>query len=1604
MSATKIILKRSSILGKRPNSTVLEAGEIALNTNSTDPGLFFETNAGSVIKVGPTSVGFEAPVADPEKGEAWFNTDDGTYKIGTVEQARKVWRSISSPFLGGGGKVVFVATEFPYASDSISNNGQSLPFQTLTRAILELSKDHVMEVLGGEVPSQIKKATIYVAPSRITANNEPGSDREGLRVGPFGEGFPEAGYTPDLYDLMQFNTVSGGIVLPSGISIIGMDLKKCEIHPTYVPKYLHPLMSMGGEDQPITSIFKWSGNSYMENLTVLDKLKFRQSFKITLAEDGNSAVFHSSRPHGLTMGEVVNVTYSSGVNQAQRSFTEGNYYAAPIDSFTFRLVDIPFEELTPALTFVTYSSLVPEGFSPFFRLNVNNILQSAHRLRVWQSATQGELAEYYEKVQKAFPEVFGGSITPGVEIVNKGEYQIVGPTNTLYPDNTDTNTVFNSSAYANQVNLRSEYGMCGGEIDGSLVEGFRSVVLNSCTAVSLQRDPAAYEVYANLLVSDKQVQKWWTLAEATYYSIPALERPDSIAAVSVEKQLQFLNQTPVDRIRYYYDTASLEVNGKEQSMGLANPNRDFRHFAFRASNSGYIQAQSVYTIGSAVGVWAMSGGYVSLTNSTSNFGSVAFKAEGFRGIGGIGGAYANSKGYVFKGIQTPLSLTRQQTEDNLNKSIFPLGSRIVDVRYDQNDPGIQHIELSGEFLPCYILPYSLKPGSSVWVASVDCTYRAFFATDGGPTYVPSPGPCNGLILRVRASDSTIPSDPNLIASLDIPYIRRFHDPRSANDRSYSLVIENTLSQSLAPAPGSILRLDQSNQGLVTSYLKPNVQFDPGSAGGWGRVFTVNNVETATRGFSPNFNYVVGDSTQDARYLVTVTVSDHGVPWQDNTNSAQGSYVTYQNRNWYTAENNIWESVYYGSISSPFGPNKIAPTESCSPFVNTSVLERQEIVEQTYQGSYAKDPNLSGPDSEEYKKLSYFRGATLPYTEYGVQKYFDEDDSSDSLGLVLKRQPSGKTAILISPINSSAIVQTEVLASSETRYRPEVVRFTVLSSVNIVNPRQGVSILKLMTAASNSSPQKEEYLRVINLVGNTVEAIRLNQRNSYYPNPINGTSSAKPEWPASTTVHVCKYDNTPEFQTYDPDWSNTKLAVLRFLEIMGYSKNALQSSTKPLKPYYWGDRLIGYQNLPPAPDLDGYALSTSQWPLEFNVPSTIIANTHTWSYCGYPFYSNGLPQYQTNDISRKLSYDYLSTAVWGGRLTVTGINDKGELISFGPQREALTAQYYENDYPTINAANQQIYEDQPFVEFPAQVIVYSTDDISSQFNGSLHTFELKKGGLPIPAAQLSTISTFVQLGAVTQIPGQDYIISNNVIQFTSAPTKNAVCDIRVITSEDDNKTLVVVPLTFKEPIDGTTSTFTLISTEDISALDIHQDNTFVFLGGVSQIPGAAGSYTLVRTSLTELTITFSEPLPEGVTYNVRAVCSGSYWEAQGKSPVAVYSLDSISPLFNSLTQETQFPLLYEGKPVNQTLVNTYNTLVSVGGVLQLPGESYTIENGVITFSEAPYPGSTSSLRVITNAEFLPCLNSEGFTEGFLNWGPSVILNLISEVSNIKEELQ
>ena len=81
MSTTNIQLLRSNIASKRPAASVLLDGQVAVNYNATEPGLYFRLTDGKLTKVGPVaytndgSVPNAVPAGEPGNlvGEQWLD-------------------------------------------------------------------------------------------------------------------------------------------------------------------------------------------------------------------------------------------------------------------------------------------------------------------------------------------------------------------------------------------------------------------------------------------------------------------------------------------------------------------------------------------------------------------------------------------------------------------------------------------------------------------------------------------------------------------------------------------------------------------------------------------------------------------------------------------------------------------------------------------------------------------------------------------------------------------------------------------------------------------------------------------------------------------------------------------------------------------------------------------------------------------------------------------------------------------------------------------------------------------------------------------------------------------------------------------------------------------------------------------------------------------------------------------------------------------------------------------------------------------------------------------------------------------------------------------
>lgn len=134
---TPIQLLRSSTLKKRPDPANLLEGQPAVNTNSSEPGLFFADSTNSdLIKIGPCHVGSSAPNSSPlpsggfagnSVGEFWLDISDPSNHL------LKVWDGSSwSPY-----GYVTSNTLWVDPSGDDANNGTSpvTPKQTVKAAV-----------------------------------------------------------------------------------------------------------------------------------------------------------------------------------------------------------------------------------------------------------------------------------------------------------------------------------------------------------------------------------------------------------------------------------------------------------------------------------------------------------------------------------------------------------------------------------------------------------------------------------------------------------------------------------------------------------------------------------------------------------------------------------------------------------------------------------------------------------------------------------------------------------------------------------------------------------------------------------------------------------------------------------------------------------------------------------------------------------------------------------------------------------------------------------------------------------------------------------------------------------------------------------------------------------------------------------------------------------------------------------------------------------------------------------------------------------------------------------------------------------------------------
>jgi len=502
------------------------------------------------------------------------------------------------------GNILYVSPNDIDSTDSQENRGNSLtrPFKTIQRALLESARFSYQAGLNNDLFS---KTTILLYPGDHIVDNRPGwipynngsgQIRYYTRDGQSNQSLAPLTSTSNLNledplnDLYKLNSVRGGVILPRGTSIVGLDLRKTKIRPKYVP-------DPENDNIERSAIFRVTGTTYLWQFTIFDADPNGNCYKNYL---GDLFVPNFSH-HKLTCFE-----YADGVNKVSindsfltldSTYTDldmyyqkvGDFYDAP----SGRAVepDYPSGGFDFETKIDEYRIVGPSGGSvgiTSIRSGGGTLVSASKVVTVTlNQPLVGLDVDTTFSVSNVSSEYDGQYVVSGITSYISGTkeftYQIQDipgdpkPTITSGTVELAVDTVTSASPYIFNISLRSVFGMCGVLADGSKATGFKSMVVAQFTGIGLQKDNKAFAKYSN----------------GSYL-------------------------TYLDGQKTLY----------KDSSAIFKP--AYRNFHIKASNNAFIQVVSVFAIGFADHFVTESGGDLSITNSNSNFGARSLKAVGYR--------------------------------------------------------------------------------------------------------------------------------------------------------------------------------------------------------------------------------------------------------------------------------------------------------------------------------------------------------------------------------------------------------------------------------------------------------------------------------------------------------------------------------------------------------------------------------------------------------------------------------------------------------------------------------------------------------------------------------------------------------------------------------------------------------------------------------------------------------------------------------------------------------------------------------------------------------------------------------------------------------------
>ena len=497
------------------------------------------------------------------------------------------------------GNILYVSPNDLDSTDSVENRGNSLtrPFKTIQRALIEASRFSYQRGLNND---RFGQTTILLYPGDHVIDNRPGFIPDGTNNFRKRDGSTTSDLPPwdleTVYDLnnpdnelYKLNSIHGGVIVPRGTSIVGLDLRKTKVRPKYVPNPANDSIER-------SALFRITGACYFWQFTMFDADPNGTCYK----DYTDNLFVPNFSHHKLTCFE-----YADGVNDVSIKDDFQTYTATNRTD-----LDMYYEKV--GLVYGTASGREIEPDYPSSAIDIepkidefrivgstgqevgitsiragDGVTSTTDITVTTETAVSGLDVDTPFRIKGITADGYDGQFVVAERLSStqfKYEVQnapgaplpaVTGSSVTLQSD-----TVTSASPYIFNLSLRSVFGMCGMHADGTKATGFKSMVVAQFTGISLQKDDSAF---------------------VKYNSTTGIYEDNTISG----------NETLSTNSRSVYKPA-------------------FSTFHIKCTNNSVIQAVSIFAIGYSEHFVVESGGDMSITNSNSNFGSNALVARGFR--------------------------------------------------------------------------------------------------------------------------------------------------------------------------------------------------------------------------------------------------------------------------------------------------------------------------------------------------------------------------------------------------------------------------------------------------------------------------------------------------------------------------------------------------------------------------------------------------------------------------------------------------------------------------------------------------------------------------------------------------------------------------------------------------------------------------------------------------------------------------------------------------------------------------------------------------------------------------------------------------------------